>query len=104
MNFIPGVASAQVPGGGGGEAGGTGVTGIIFNLGSVSSQGTVVVDSGNGVEGGTVRIPVRVEDISDLAGYQFEIHYDSSVGIVTDIEQGDFLSGELISNLQEAAN
>lgn len=79
-------------------------TGIDIALDSFNPQGHVVVGSGRGVEGGTLEIPVRIENVSDLAGYQFNLVYNLAVAQVTAINNGDFLPGQFTPNLNNAAN
>lgn len=79
-------------------------TGIDIALDSFNPQGHVVVGSGKGAEDSTLEIPVWVENINDLAGYQFDLVYNLAVAQVTAINNGDFLPGQFTPNLNNAAN
>jgi hypothetical protein len=46
-----------------------------------------------GVVGATFTVDVRIEGVTDLGAFTFEIHYDESSLDLTDIREGPFLSG-----------
>lgn len=65
-------------------------------------EGTVAIGSGAPVPGGTVTIPVSINDNPGIAGFAFTVEYDTRVLTPTAITKSDLLtSGTFVSNLEQ---
>ncbi len=83
---------------------------LLFLMGfstpqAVQAQAIVSVDSISDVQANsTVEVVVRIANPSGVAGFQFDLKYDSQVAIVTDVMAGSFLpAGTFLKNLNDAA-
>jgi hypothetical protein len=73
-------------------------SGQVVGIGRADGGTTVSIDppSRNGVVGVTTTTDVRVEDVTDLYGFEFQITFDQTVVEGVDIEPGGFLSPDWI--------
>lgn len=89
---------------------------LTFALTSIAfaSQEELSTENLNGTEvrvadvaafsGATVEVSVSINNVTNLAGANFELNYDPSVAVATAVKKGDFVSDFLLeANLSEAA-
>lgn len=82
-----------------------GISALVPNNKVLAAEGAkIIVNSVSGMPNTSVNVAVSIQDISNLAGAQFDITYDPSVMICTEVKNGNFIKNSaMISNTNNAS-